>query len=117
MQLPNVLRQFSGSCKKPLAEQELRAAFVNCTRRKASACPSRAKWPTFTFEVSPAQPSTNRYAHAYFSGIRSALADQLTANDVDTIDRLLTDDAPEALLCRRDLTVRGSRTAWAARRP
>jgi hypothetical protein len=31
---------------KPLTEQEIRAAFVNCTRARRSACPSRATWPT-----------------------------------------------------------------------
>jgi SAM-dependent methyltransferase len=72
---------------------------------------------SFTIEVNPAPPSTGRYAHAYLSRIRSALDDRLTADDLHTLDRVLADDAPEALLSRRDLTVRGSRTAWAARRP
>jgi ubiquinone/menaquinone biosynthesis C-methylase UbiE len=72
---------------------------------------------SFTIEVSPAPPSTGRYAHAYLSRIRSALAGRLAADDLNTLDRLLADHAPESLLNRRDLTVRGSRTAWAARRP
>jgi ubiquinone/menaquinone biosynthesis C-methylase UbiE len=72
---------------------------------------------SFTIEVSPAPPSTGRYAHAYLSRIRSALDGRLAADDLNTLDRLLADHAPESLLNRRDLTVRGSRTAWAARRP
>jgi ubiquinone/menaquinone biosynthesis C-methylase UbiE len=72
---------------------------------------------SFTIEVSPAPPSTGRYAHAYLSRIRSALDGRLAADDLNTLDRLLADDAPESLLNRPDLTVRGSRTAWAARRP
>lgn len=70
---------------------------------------------SFTTEASPAPPSAGRYAHAYLSRIRSALDGRLAGDDLDTLDRLLG-DAPDALLHRRDLTVRGSRTAWAARR-
>lgn len=69
----------------------------------------------FTVEASPG-PSTGRYADAYLRRIRSALDDRLDADDLHTLDRLLADDSPDAVLRRRDLTVRGSRTAWAARR-
>jgi hypothetical protein len=72
---------------------------------------------TFTIEASPATPSTGRYAHAYLRHIRSALDGQLAPDDLNTLDHLLADDNPDAVLRRRDLTVRGSRTAWAARRP
>ncbi len=72
---------------------------------------------SFSIEVDPAPPNTGRYAHAYLRRVRSALDDRLAADDLTTLDRLLTDDNPDALLRRRDLTVRGSRTAWAARRP
>jgi SAM-dependent methyltransferase len=71
---------------------------------------------TFALEVSPA-PSTGRYAHAYLSHLRSALDGRLTAEDRITLDHLLADDNQDGLMRRRDLTVRGSRTAWAARRP
>ncbi|MGW7481337.1 class I SAM-dependent methyltransferase [Nonomuraea muscovyensis] len=70
----------------------------------------------FTIEVDPAPPVAGRYAHAYLSRIRSALGGQLAADDLHTLDRLLADDGPDALVRRRDLAVRGSRTAWVARR-
>ncbi len=75
-----------------------------------------AEQRSFTIEANPATPSTGRYAHAYLHRIRSALGGQLATDDLDALDRLLADDHPDALLRRRDLTVRGSRTAWAARR-
>jgi SAM-dependent methyltransferase len=72
---------------------------------------------SFTIEASPAPPSTGRYAHTYLRRIRSALDGQLATDDRGTLDHLLADDNPDAVLHRRDLTIRGSRTAWAARRP
>lgn len=71
---------------------------------------------SFTIAASPAPPSTGRYAHAYLRRIRPALDGQLATDDLNTLDHLLADDHPDALP-RCDLTVRGSRTAWAARRP
>ncbi|MEU8269801.1 class I SAM-dependent methyltransferase [Sphaerisporangium sp. NPDC049002] len=71
----------------------------------------------FTIEPSPAPPATGRFARAYLSRIRSVVEGRLAADDLDVLDRLLADDDPEGLLRRRDLTVRGTRTAWAARRP
>lgn len=71
----------------------------------------------FTIEVNPAPPSTGRYAHAFLSHVRSGLEDRLAGEDLDTLDHLLADDNPDAVLHRGDLTVRGTRTAWAARRP
>lgn len=62
-------------------------------------------------------PGTGRYAQGYLRRIRSALDGRLASDDLDTLDRLLADDGPDAVLRRSDLTVRGSRTAWAARRP
>lgn len=72
---------------------------------------------TFTFTAQPAQPAASRYAHGVFARVRDGLADWLTADDVDVLDRLLTADSSDSVLRRRDVTVRGSRTAWAARRP
>ncbi|MFC7382915.1 class I SAM-dependent methyltransferase [Sphaerisporangium rhizosphaerae] len=71
----------------------------------------------FGIEVTPAPPETGRYAHAYLSHIRRGLDGRLPADDLDALDRLLAQDDPGALLHRGDLTVRGTRTAWAARRP
>jgi SAM-dependent methyltransferase len=72
---------------------------------------------SFAIAASPAPPSAGRYAHTYLRRVRSALDGRLTTADLDTLDHLLADDSADALLRRRDLTVRGSRTAWAARRP
>ncbi|GAA3592332.1 class I SAM-dependent methyltransferase [Nonomuraea rosea] len=58
-----------------------------------------------------------RYAYAVLSGFRAALHDRLDATDLGTLDRLLAEDSPDGLLNRRDLTLRGTRTVWAARRP
>ncbi|MET7459473.1 class I SAM-dependent methyltransferase [Nonomuraea sp. NPDC005501] len=76
-----------------------------------------AEQRVFTIEADPALPDVGRYAHAYLSRIRSALDPLLAADDLDVLDHLLADDTPGSLLRRRDLTVRGTRTAWAARRP
>ncbi len=76
-----------------------------------------AEQRSFTIEANSATPGTGRYAHAYLHRISSALDGQLASDDLDTLDRLLADDHSDALLRRSDLTVRSSRTAWAARRP
>ncbi|WP_274911939.1 class I SAM-dependent methyltransferase [Streptomyces sp. WZ-12] len=71
----------------------------------------------FTFDIHPAPPAAHRYAHGVLRTLRHGLADQLAADDLDTLDRLLAVDAPESVLHRDDLIVRGRRIAWAARRP
>lgn len=70
---------------------------------------------TWTWVRQPASPAAHRYAHGVLSRVRTGLADRLGAEDLDTLDRLLADDAPESLLHRRDLVVRAGRTTWAAR--
>ena len=50
------------------------------------------------------------------SGMRNRLAEQLSAADVAALDRLLEPGDEEFVLGRGDLVVRGTRTAWAARR-
>ncbi|MFC4584799.1 class I SAM-dependent methyltransferase [Sphaerisporangium corydalis] len=73
---------------------------------------------TFPIALTPPLPAaTGRYAQATLSRLRSALADRLTADDLSTLDTLTTDDGPHGLLNRTDLTVRTTRTIWAARRP
>ncbi|MDQ0820655.1 SAM-dependent methyltransferase [Arthrobacter sp. V4I6] len=76
-----------------------------------------AEQRSFSIEANPAPPSTGRYAHAVVRSIRGAVDGRLATDDLATLDRLLTADDPDGLLRRTDLTVRGSRTAWAARRP
>jgi hypothetical protein len=49
--------------------------------------------------------------------VRRAVDGRSAADDVATLDRLLADTGPDAVLDRGDLVVHGSRTAWAARRP
>lgn len=56
-----------------------------------------------------------RYADTCLRRMRVALEERLPAGDLAVLDRLL--DGPGSLLARPDVTVRGSRTAWAARRP
>ncbi|MEO6826592.1 MAG: class I SAM-dependent methyltransferase [Microbacteriaceae bacterium] len=70
----------------------------------------------FSLDANPGAPEARRYAYAYFRRIRSDLAQALDAADLDTLDLLLTEDDSDGLLLRRDLTVRSSRTVWAARR-
>ncbi|TQF66345.1 class I SAM-dependent methyltransferase [Rhodococcus spelaei] len=75
-----------------------------------------AEQRSITVDANPVPPNAGRYARAYLSRIHEFLDGQLPAEDLDTLDHLLTDDNPDSLLRRPDLTVRGSRTAWAARR-
>lgn len=70
----------------------------------------------FTYVLDPAPMSAHRYARRVFGNVRSGLVDRLSADDLRTIDHLLDDDAPGSLKQRRDLVVRSTRTAWAARR-
>jgi SAM-dependent methyltransferase len=72
---------------------------------------------TFDIELHPAPPGIEPYARAFLGRLRTALAGELAADDLDALDHLLADDGPQAVLRRRDLTLQGSRTAWAARRP
>jgi SAM-dependent methyltransferase len=72
-----------------------------------------------TFAIDLARPlpaSAGRYAQASLRRIRSGLDGRLSADDLATLDTLLDSDGPGSLLRRDDLTVRTSRTAWAARR-
>jgi SAM-dependent methyltransferase len=71
---------------------------------------------TFAYERAPAPPAAHRYAHLVLSGVRSRLAERLDADDLEALDRLLAEDGTQSVLRRGDLTVRSTRTAWAARR-
>jgi ubiquinone/menaquinone biosynthesis C-methylase UbiE len=72
---------------------------------------------SFSIEASPAPERTGRYADAYLRRIRFALDGKLAAEDLNTLYHLLAAENPDSLLRRHDLTLRGSRTAWAAHRP
>jgi hypothetical protein len=73
---------------------------------------------TFTIDLTPPHPtSTGRYAQAYLRRIRPMLEGRMATEDLITLDKLLASDGPDSLLHRNDLIVRGTRTAWLARRP
>lgn len=72
---------------------------------------------TFDIELSPPHASaTGRYAHGWFRRVRSAVDGRVSKDDLATLDTLLDSQAPDGLLHRGDLLVRGSRTAWVAQR-
>jgi ubiquinone/menaquinone biosynthesis C-methylase UbiE len=72
---------------------------------------------TFAIDMHPAPPAANRLAQRIMGGMRDRLADQLSAEDLAALDHLLDPADEEFVLRRRDLVVRGARTAWAAHRP
>ena len=71
-----------------------------------------------SFSLTPPspEPATGRYARALLARLRSGLADNLDTDDQATLDLLLDDAGAHSLLRRTDLTVRGHRTGWLARR-
>jgi SAM-dependent methyltransferase len=72
----------------------------------------------FTIDPTPPLPaSAGRYARAYLGRIRPMLDGRVAADDLAALDQLLASDGPGSLLNRDDLTVRGTRTTWLARRP
>jgi ubiquinone/menaquinone biosynthesis C-methylase UbiE len=71
---------------------------------------------TLDLDVHPVPPAANRYAHQVLNGMRSRLADRLQPDDIAVLDQLLDPGSDEFVLHRRDLRVRSTRTAWAARR-
>jgi SAM-dependent methyltransferase len=73
---------------------------------------------TFTIDLAPPHPAAaGRYAWLSLSRARAALEGQLAADDLAALDALLATSGPDSLLHRRDLAIRGTRTAWAGRRP
>ena len=72
----------------------------------------------FAIDLAPPLPAAaGRYAQASLRRIRSGLDGRLSADDLATLDTLLDSDGPDSILQRDDLTVRTTRTIWAARRP
>jgi hypothetical protein len=45
------------------------------------------------------------------------LEGRMATDDLTTLGTLIDSDGPDSLLHRNDLIVRGTRTAWIARRP
>jgi ubiquinone/menaquinone biosynthesis C-methylase UbiE len=73
---------------------------------------------TFDIELAPPHPpAVGRYAHAWFSHLRSSLAGTLDPRDAARLDALVDPHGPGSVLHRDDLVVRGRRTGWVVRRP
>jgi ubiquinone/menaquinone biosynthesis C-methylase UbiE len=70
---------------------------------------------TVNIEHSRAE-AVGRYALAGLGGIRGAVSDALSADDLTALDQLLDADSPHSILRRDDLAVRTERAVWAARR-
>lgn len=65
----------------------------------------------FSIDLAPG-PDTARYARAQFVMVRDHLHDSLDADDLATLDALLDDGGPHALLSRTDVRITGTRTIW-----
>ncbi|GAA1878088.1 hypothetical protein GCM10009715_26000 [Paeniglutamicibacter psychrophenolicus] len=70
---------------------------------------------TFGYAIEQDQELVARAAHRWLSRMRDALNEDLTAADLHTLEVLLGDKDPRSVLARTDLSMRGSRTVWAAR--
>jgi len=72
---------------------------------------------TFTIDLEPPLPAaTGRYAQASLRRIRPSLDGRMSGDDLAALDTLIDSDGPDSVLRRDDLTVRTTRTVWAARR-
>ncbi len=72
---------------------------------------------TFAIDLEPPLPAAaRRYAQASLRRLRHGLEDQLSGEDLAALDALTDGDGPGSVLRRGDLTVRSTRTVWAARR-
>ncbi|MEV0590666.1 class I SAM-dependent methyltransferase [Nonomuraea cavernae] len=65
----------------------------------------------------PLPDAARRYARLSLQRARDHLDDHLDTEDLTTLDTLIAGDGPHSVLRRDDLTVRTSRTVWAAKRP
>ena len=70
---------------------------------------------TFGYAIEQDQELVARAAHRWLSRMLDALNEDLTAADLHTLEVLLDDKDPRSVLARNDLSMRGSRTVWAAR--
>jgi ubiquinone/menaquinone biosynthesis C-methylase UbiE len=72
----------------------------------------------FVIDLSaPLPAASGRYAQASLRRIRSAVDGRMSADDLAVLDTVIDSDGPDGVLHRSDLTVRNTRTMWAARRP
>ena len=65
----------------------------------------------------PLPPQAGRYAQLTLDRLRTGLGDRLAPADQRTLAALTSDDDPDSVRRRPDLTVRATRLAWLARRP
>lgn len=65
----------------------------------------------------PLPEATGRYARAFLGKLRSHADGRLSGADLALLDAVLDGEGPDGILRRQDLTVRTTRTTWAARRP
>ena len=73
---------------------------------------------TFAIDLTAPLPAgAGRYAQVSLGRMRSRLADGLSAEDLSTLDKILTGDGPDSLVRRDDLVVRTERSVWVAARP
>ena len=70
---------------------------------------------TFAYATERKPKLIAQNAQAFLSRMRTGLEDALSAEDLATLDQLLDPDGPQSLARRTDLSMRGSRTVWAAR--
>ena len=72
---------------------------------------------SYAIDLAPPLPAAaRRYAQATLRRLRSGLENQLSGQDLAALDALTDGDGPGSVLRRGDLTVRATRTVWAARR-
>ncbi|MEE2033426.1 class I SAM-dependent methyltransferase [Rhodococcus chondri] len=67
-------------------------------------------------DIAPVDHTAREYAHAVLSRTREGLEKRLSADDLDVLDRLVSEHGPDSVLHRSDLAVRGARNVWMARR-
>lgn len=70
---------------------------------------------TFAYNTEDNREMIARNVQAFLSRVRTRLEDALSPEDLATIDQLLESHGPQSLTRRTDLSMRGSRTVWAAR--
>lgn len=97
----------------------VRAGFADVARHRFEIAPS----PQALARFAPGPTSGDRasvlarYAHTSLLRLRDAARPGLNQEDRDTLDILLAGDGPHSLFKRGDLTARGTRSLWLARRP
>jgi len=98
----------------PVSTRMARSPRISATR---AGFVLEAKRPFVVDLPAPLPPATARYAQVCLRKLRSHLDGRLPADDLAALEAVLDGDGPHSVLRRDDLTVRTTRTTWAARRP